>query len=51
MEKDYADATIEEQVKMIEQTNNSLKLEDTKIKQPKQDPDYRPDPDDVIEAI
>lgn len=49
--KNPAEWTEEEQIFMINQTDNSLKKEDKKIKQPEQTADWQPDPDEVIEKI
>lgn len=51
MQKDYSDLTEEEQIALISQTDNSLKEEDKKIEQPPQDPNYQPDPDEIVEQI
>lgn len=50
-EPDKSDLTLEEQVAMISNTDNSLKPEDLEVDQPPQDPDWQPDPDEVIESI
>jgi hypothetical protein len=47
-EKDFDELTDEEQVELIEETDNGLTPEDAaNIPQPPQDPDWRPD--DVVE--
>lgn len=51
MLKNPADWTEEEQLAIIEQTDNSLKPEDESIEQPPQDPNWKPDPDEVVDSI
>lgn len=48
MLKNPADWTEEEQLFMVIQTDNSLKPEDENVDQPPQDPNWRPDPDEVV---
>lgn len=51
MGKDYADLTDEEQVALIEETDNSLTPEDKKVKQDQIGPDLD-DPDvEVVETL
>ncbi len=49
--KNPAEWTEEEQIFMIQQTDNSLKLDDEKLTQPPQDPNWQPDPDEVVESL
>lgn len=49
--KDPSDWTEEEQLFIIQQTDNSLKTEDEELEQPEQRADYKPDPDEVITSI
>lgn len=51
LEKNPADWTEEEQLLIIDSTDNSLKPDDEDIEQPEQDPDWQPDPDEVIESL
>lgn len=48
MEKNPADWSEEEQLFIIEQTDNSLKPDDEKVEQPEQSPDWQPDPNEVV---
>lgn len=50
-DRDLADLADEEQVELIEPTDNGLKPADRLLEQPPQDPDWRPDPDDVVDSI
>lgn len=52
MLKNPADWTEEEQLAIIEQTDNSLKPDDpNKVQQPKQDKNWKPNPNEVVAAI
>lgn len=51
MKKDPATWTEEEQIFILQNTDNSLKLEDEKLDQPEQDSDWQPDPDEVVDTI
>lgn len=51
MMKNPGEWSEEEQLVMIEQTDNSLSPQDQEIKQPPQDPDYAPDSDEVVDSI
>lgn len=51
MLKNPADWTEEEQLAIIEQTDNSLTPADEEIEQPEQDPDWEPDPDEVVNEL
>lgn len=51
MMKNPADWTEEEQLLIIDQTDNSLKPEDECLEQPEQDSTWKPDPDEVVDSI
>lgn len=49
--KNPGDWSEKEQLFMIEQTDNGLTPEDEGIEQPEQDPNWQPDPKDVVEKL
>lgn len=51
LKKDPADWTEEEQLFIIQDTDNSLKPKDLLIDQPEQSPNWQPDPSQVIEKL